>query len=90
MDDQERLAALLEDAHRLPNEQRIPLLETALELADASGDRRQGVEIRIRLAEALQFVGSIDSGPLIQGLIDRLDAREITDPEQVYSVLWMN
>lgn len=90
MDDQERLAALLEDAHRLPNEQRIPLLETALELADASGDRRQGVEIRIRLAEAWQFVGSIDSGPLIQGLIDRLDAREITDPEQVYSVLWMN
>ena len=90
MDDQERLAALLEDAQRLPNEQRIPLFETAIELADASGDRKQGVDLRIRLAEALEFVGSAETGPIIQDLVDRLDAREITDDEQVHAVLWMN
>lgn len=90
MDDQERLVALLEDALRLPDEQRIPLLETAVELADVQGDRRQGIAIRLRLAEALQFAGRLGAGPIIQELLDRLDARTISDPEQVQAVLWMN
>lgn len=90
MDDQERRQALLDDAERLPFEARIPILEEALALADASGDESAQIAVRVRLAQAYEFGGTGDrAAETIDWLLRRLDAKRLDD-EDTFHVLWMN
>lgn len=90
MDDKERLTALIEDADRLPYEEQVPLLLSALELADASGDEAAQVAVRMGLAQAQTFGDGERLPETLGWLLDRLDAGRITDEADVDAVLWMN
>lgn len=90
MDDQERFDALLEDAARLPFDQQVPILESALAIADATLGESQQVRARMALCEASQFGGRSDRAPeLLRWLLARLDAGRL-DEEDALGVLWMN
>lgn len=90
MDDKERLTALIEDADRLPYEEQVPLLLSALELADATGDEAAQVTVRMGLAQAQTFGDGKRLPETLGWLLDRLDAGRIADEADVDAVLWMN
>ena len=68
----------------------MPILESALVIADAALEESQRVRVRMALCEASQFGGrSNRASELLRWLLARLDADRLDDEDAV-GVLWMN
>lgn len=88
----DRLHALLSDAAEKSLHERVPLLEEAVELADAVGLPSDRVGVRIALAEAYAFSGH-PQGVLVPfaWLRERFDARDpALDDDDRRAILWVN
>lgn len=89
MDDSERLTALVTDSDHLPYDQGIPLLESAVELADATGNLELQALVRMKLAHAYAFGGGKHLAKTLGWLLKALDAGSLPH-KLTHDVLWMN